>query len=348
MSADPEPLLAVENLRTSFEMESGTLVAVDGVDFTVHEGETVSIVGESGSGKTVATESITRLISSPRVSTEGSVRLRGRDLLSMAEPDLRSVRGADIAHIFQNPQEAMNHCFTVGWQIVEALQTHQDVPDDEARARAVELLDRVGIANASARFDDYPHEFSGGQKQRAMIAMALVGNPDLLIADEPTTALDVTVQAQILDLLDELQEEYGMGLLLVTHDLGVVAEMADRIVVMYAGKVMERGDVFDIFERPAHPYTQALMGCLPGKGSGVGGIPGTLPDPTNPPDGCRFAPRCEHAISECQLGDQPDEVPLSDDHDVSCIYYQQGYDSAVVRNKDLELDDDGDAEVADG
>jgi peptide/nickel transport system ATP-binding protein len=342
----PDPLLDVEALRTTFDTENGTLVAVDGVDFSVREGETVCIVGESGSGKTVAMESVTRLIQSPRTTIEGSVRLRGRDLLSTSEADLRSVRGAEVAHVFQNPQEAMNHCFTVGWQIVEALQTHQDVPDDEARARAVALLDRVGIANASARFDDYPHEFSGGQKQRAMIAMALVGNPDLLIADEPTTALDVTVQAEILDLLAELQAEYGMGLLLVTHDLGVVAEVADRIVVMYAGKVMERGDVFDIFERPAHPYTQALLGCLPGRGGETSGIPGSLPDPTDPLDGCRFAPRCDHAVGECETDGQPDEVGVGPGHDVSCIYYQQGYDSAVVSGENPRPDD-GDPEVAD-
>jgi len=346
MSDDGEPLLAVENLRTTFDTEDGTLLAVDGVDFTVHEGETVCIVGESGSGKTVATESLTRLVGSPRSRTDGSVRFRGRDLLSMSEAELRGVRGNEVAHIFQNPQEAMNHCFTVGWQVVEALQTHQDVPDDEARARAVELLDRVGIANASARFDDYPHEFSGGQKQRAMIAMALVGNPDLLIADEPTTALDVTVQAQILDLLAELQAEYGMGLLLVTHDLGVVAEVADRIVVMYAGKVMERGGVFDIFERPAHPYTQALMRCLPGRSGESGGIEGSLPDPTDPPDGCRFAPRCAHAVGECETGGQPEAVAFEPDHDVSCIYYQRGYDSSAVRSEEPGPGD-GESEAAD-
>jgi peptide/nickel transport system ATP-binding protein len=181
-----------------------------------------------------------------------------------------------------------------------------------------------------------------------MIAMALVGNPDLLIADEPTTALDVTVQAQILRLLDELQDEYGMGVLLVTHDLGVVAEVADRIVVMYAGKAMERGSVYDIFEQPSHPYTQALMRCLPGKGKSTGGISGTLPDPTDPPDGCRFAPRCEHAVDECTIGDQPDEIEHRADHSVSCIYYGRGYDSAVVRDRNLETDTTADGtEVGD-
>ena len=343
-----DDLLTVENLRTTFDTDNGTLVAVDGVDFSVREGETVCIVGESGSGKTVATESVTRLVPTPPGTVEGTARFRGQDLLSMDDEQLRSVRGNNIAHIFQNPQEAMNHCYSVGWQIVEAVQAHEDVSDAEARSRAVELLDRVGIANASSRFDDYPHEFSGGQKQRAMIAMALVGNPDLLIADEPTTALDVTVQAQILRLLDELQDEYGMGVLLVTHDLGVVAEVADRIVVMYAGKAMERGSVYDIFEQPSHPYTQALMRCLPGKGKSTGGISGTLPDPTDPPDGCRFAPRCEHAVDECTIGDQPDEIEHRADHSVSCIYYGRGYDSAVVRDRNLETDTTADGtEVGD-
>jgi len=343
-----DDLLTVENLRTTFDTDNGTLVAVDGVDFSVREGETVCIVGESGSGKTVATESVTRLVPTPPGTVEGTARFRGQDLLSMDDEQLRSIRGNNIAHIFQNPQEAMNHCYSVGWQIVEAVQAHEDVSDAEARSRAVELLDRVGIANASSRFDDYPHEFSGGQKQRAMIAMALVGNPDLLIADEPTTALDVTVQAQILRLLDELQDEYGMGVLLVTHDLGVVAEVADRIVVMYAGKVMERGSVYDIFEQPSHPYTQALMRCLPGKGKSTGGISGTLPDPTDPPDGCRFAPRCEHAVDECTIGDQPDEIEHRADHSVSCIYYGRGYDSAVVRDRNLETDTTADGtEVGD-
>ncbi|PSP28312.1 peptide ABC transporter ATP-binding protein [Halobacteriales archaeon QH_2_65_14] len=332
------PLLEVEDLSTTFRTDAGTLLAVDGIDFTVRKGETVCIVGESGSGKTVATESITRLIKEPPGQVDGTIRNKGLNLMELSEKELRSIRGNNIAHIFQNPQEAMNHCYTVGWQIVEALRVHQDVPKKEARARAIDLLDRVGIANASARFNDYPHEFSGGQKQRAMIAMALVAEPDLLIADEPTTALDVTVQAQILRLLNELQEEYGMSILFVTHDLGVVAEIADRVIVMYSGKVMERGDVFQIFEQPAHPYTQALMRCLPDKGVDTGGIPGQLPDPLDPPDGCRFAPRCEHAIEDCTIGEQPAEMEIDSDHEVSCVFYQHGYDESVVRDRELEDD----------
>jgi len=336
------PLLEVEDLTTTFGTDNGELTAVDGVDFSVDEGETVCIVGESGSGKTVATESVTRIVKEPPGRVEGSVRFKGRDLLAMSEPELRELRGYEIAHIFQNPQEAMNHCYTVGWQIVEALQIHRDVSDEEARAKAIDLMDRVGIANASSRFDDYPHEFSGGQKQRVMIAMALVGDPDLLIADEPTTALDVTVQAQILRLLDDLQEEFDMGILFVTHDLGVVAEIADRIVVMYAGKVMERGDVLDIFERPAHPYTQQLLNCLPEIGGKKGGIPGTLPDPLDPPDGCRFAPRCEHAVDACVTGDQPEEIEVNPGQRVSCVHYRPGRDDSVVRDGIPDATADGD------
>jgi peptide/nickel transport system ATP-binding protein len=326
------PLLEVENLTTTFGTDAGRLVAVDGIDFEVHEGETVCLVGESGSGKTVATESITRLVEEPPGEITGTVRFRGRDLLGMTDGQLRSVRGNEIAHVFQNPQDAMNHCYTVGWQLVEAIQVHEDLPDAAARARAIDLLDRAGIANASARFDDYPHQLSGGQKQRVMIAMALVESPALLLADEPTTALDVTVQAGILDLLDELQDEYGMGILFVTHDLGVVAEIADRVVVMYAGKVMERGSVLDIFERPAHPYTRALLECLPGRGAPAGGIPGELPEPTDPPDGCRFASRCEHAVDRCTGGGQPPEIEVGPGHRVSCVHYTGDADGAVIRD----------------
>jgi len=324
------PLLSVENLTTTFRTDAGVLTAVDGIDFEVHAGETVCIVGESGSGKTVASESITRLIPSPPGSVDGTVRFEGRDIATMHKSELRELRGARIAHVFQNPQDALNHCYTVGWQIVEAIHVHEDVSKTEAHERAIDLLNRVGIANAAARFDDYPHEFSGGQKQRVMIAMALVTNPDLLIADEPTTALDVTVQAQILNLMNDLQEEYGMGIVFVTHDLGVVAEIADRVVVMYAGKVMERGDVYEIFENTAHPYTRALMDCLPGGERAAGGIGGTLPDPTDPPDGCRFAPRCEYAVEECHRGEQPEEARITDSHGVSCIYYYGGRDASVI------------------
>ena len=334
-----EPLLTVEGLTTKFTTDNGTLTAVDGIDFEIERGETLCLVGESGSGKTVASESITRIVPTPPGEVTGSVRFDGQEITSMSESELKGIRGGRIAHVFQNPQDALNHCYTVGWQIVEAIQTHEpDVSKQEARERAVELLNDVGVANAAARLDDYPHEFSGGQKQRVMIAMALVTNPDLLIADEPTTALDVTVQAQILNLLEELQEEYNMSILFVTHDLGVVAGIADQVVVMYAGKVMERGTVHEIFDNPSHPYTRALLECLPGKARSAEGIPGSLPSPINPPDGCRFAPRCDYAVEECRAGDQPPEEPLSESHAVSCIHYQQGYDPSVVRQEVVQED----------
>ncbi len=335
-----EPLLTVEGLTTEFTTDNGTLTAVDGIDFEIDRGETLCLVGESGSGKTVASESITRIVPTPPGEVTGSVKFDGQELTSMSESELESIRGGRIAHVFQNPQDALNHCYTVGWQIVEAIQTHEpDVGKQAARERAIELLNDVGVANAAARLDDYPHEFSGGQKQRVMIAMALVTNPDLLIADEPTTALDVTVQAQILNLLEEIQEEYDMSILFVTHDLGVVAGIADEVVVMYAGKVMERGGVHEIFDNPSHPYTRALLECLPGQARSAEGIPGSLPSPIDPPDGCRFAPRCDYAVDECRAGDQPPEEPVSESHAVSCVHYQQGYDPSVIREEVVQ--DDG-------
>ena len=327
-----EPLLSVRNLTTSFRTEEGRLTAVDDVSFDIHEGETVCIVGESGSGKTVASESITRIIQTPPGRIEGDVRFRGESIGEMSDERLRELRGGEIAHIFQNPQDALNHCYTVGWQIVEAIRFHEDVSKQAAKEKAIDLLDRVGIPEATARFGDYPHEFSGGMKQRVMIAMALSTEPELLIADEPTTALDVTIQAQILRLLEDIQEEFDTSILFITHDLGVVAEIADRVLVMYAGKLMESGDVFTIFENPAHPYTQALMECLPGRGETTRGIPGSLPDPTDPPDGCRFASRCPHAIDECHVGDQPRAVEVTRDHEAACILYQDGYEASGVQS----------------
>ena len=325
-----EPLLTVDGLTVSFLTPDGPLVAVDGVDLTVEAGETVCLVGESGSGKTVLTESITRLLETPDSHVEGTVRYHGRDLLSLSEPALRSVRGHDIAHVFQNPQEAMNHCYTVGWQLIEAIRVHEAVSTAAARDRAIALLDRVGLSSPSTQIDAYPHELSGGQKQRVMIAMALAGDPDLLIADEPTTALDVTVQSQILSLFDELQDANEMGVLFVTHDLGVVAQIADRVVVVYAGKVMERGDAVDIFERPAHPYTRQLLSCLPSRGGPSGGIPGRLPDLRDPPAGCRFAPRCSHAVSACHDGGQPPAHPVNPGQRASCVHYADDTDPAAL------------------
>lgn len=331
-TGNENPLLEVSNLHTYFDTDEGVVKAVDGIGFEIERGETVAIVGESGSGKTVTSETITRLFKSPPgYVPEGSIKFQGQEITEMSEAELRSLRGGSISHIFQNPQGALNPVYTVGWQIREAIKLHQNVSKEEANERAVELLTRVGIPEASSRLNDYPHEFSGGQKQRVMIAIALSCEPDLLIADEPTTALDVTIQAQILELLKELQAERDMSVLFITHDLGVVAEIADRVIVMYAGKVMEQGPVEEIFATPAHPYTQALLDCLPGSG-GLGGIPGTLPDPRKPPSGCRFAERCEHAVDECFDGRQPPLHSIEGDeqHAVSCVHFGSGRDPTPV------------------
>lgn len=327
-------LLEVRDLRTHFHTDEGEVRAVDGVSFDVEAAETMCIVGESGSGKSVTVESITRLIQSPPGEiVSGSIRFDGMELTELPATQLRRIRGDRIGYVFQNPQGALNPVYTVGTQIVEAITLHEDVSRAAAKERAVSLLDRVGIPEATARIDDYPHEFSGGMKQRIVIAMALAARPDLLIADEPTTALDVTIQAQILRLLEELQADFDMAVLFVTHDLGVVAEIADRVTVMYAGKVMEQGSVYEVFERPAHPYTRALFDCLPGRGDRIRAIGGSLPDPKDPPAGCRFHPRCPHAIPECTTGEQPRfESAGSPEHRVSCVFYQPGHDPA-------ELDD---------
>jgi peptide/nickel transport system ATP-binding protein len=328
-----DPLLSIRDLHTVFHTDEGLVRAVDGVSFDVGRGETVCLVGESGSGKTVTGESVTRLLRTPPGEIAGGeIVFDGRDLTTLSDAALRELRGDRIAHVFQNPQSTLNPVYTVGWQIVEAIRIHEDVSRSAARDRAIDLLDRVGIPEATRRFGDYPHEFSGGMKQRVAIAMALSTNPDLLIADEPTTALDVTIQSQILDLLGDLQREFDMSVLLITHDLGVVAEVADRVVVMYAGKVMERGDVFDVFERPAHPYTRALLACLPGRGDDTSSIGGRLPSPIDPPDGCRFHPRCDHAVEACARGEQPQHATVGGDadHDVSCVHYGPDGDPSVV------------------
>ena len=349
MSVHTDTLLDVEDLHVYFRTDTGENVrAVDGVSFQVQPGKTTAIVGESGSGKTVTSEAITQLFPSPPgYIPEGSVTLDGQDLTEISDDEMRSVRGGKISHIFQNPQGALNPVYTVGWQIREAVMLHQDVSKAEANERAVELMTQVGIPEASTRLDDYPHEFSGGQKQRVIIAMALACEPDLLIADEPTTALDVTIQAQILNLLKELQEERDMAMLFITHDLGVVAEVADRVVVMYAGKVMERGPVMDVFQTPAHPYTRALLECLPGEG-GLGGIPGQLPEPTDPPDGCRFADRCPHAVEMCTEGGQPDlyDVRNTEGHTASCVHFAPTMDPGVVLDGSERVATDGRGRVS--
>jgi peptide/nickel transport system ATP-binding protein len=326
------PVLAVDGLQVRFHTDDGTIRAVDGISFEVNPGETVCLVGESGSGKTVTCEAVTQLTPMPPGEiTDGSVTFDGVDLTQASESELRDLRGDRITHAFQNPQNLFDPVYTVGEHIVEAIRYHRDVSAGAARDRAVELLHRVGIPNAHERVGDYPHEFSGGMKQRVMLALALANDPDLLITDEPTTAVDVTMEAQILELLADLQSERDMAILFVTHDLGVVAEIADRVVVMYAGKVMERGDVREVFHDPAHPYTQALFRSMPGQGRRMEPIGGSLPDPKAPPDGCRFHPRCPHAIEECSGGEQPPLHAVEEGHEASCVYYGADLDASVVQ-----------------
>ena len=335
--ADPPtgdaPLLDVRELTTVFQTDDGTVRAVDGVSFSIEAGQTVCLVGESGSGKTVTAESITRLIESPPGEIEsGEVVFDGTDLTACSERELRGLRGARIAHVFQNPGDVLNPVYRVGRQVAEVMRIHGDVGRREARRRAIDLLDRVGIPDPSVRVDSYPHELSGGMKQRVVLAMALAGEPDLLVADEPTTALDVTIQADVLALLADLQAEMGLAVLFVTHDLGVVARVADEVVVMYAGKVMERGPVETIFESPGHPYTRALLECLPGRGRPSRSIGGELPSPIGPPAGCRFAERCRHAVDDCREGSQPALVSVEGDpdHEASCVFHHEGYDATEL------------------
>jgi peptide/nickel transport system ATP-binding protein len=326
-----EALLSVDGLQVVFRTDEGTVRAVDGVSFDVRPGETVCLVGESGAGKTVTCEAITRLIPIPPGGiTGGTITFAGQDLTAASGAELREIRGDRIAHAFQNPQNLFDPVYTVGAHLVEAIRYHRDVPKGRARSRAVDLLHRVGIPNSRDRVDDYPHEFSGGMKQRVMLALALANDPDLLITDEPTTAVDVTMEAQILELLADLQAERDMAILFVTHDLGVVAEIADRVVVMYAGEVMERGDVRDTFKEPAHPYTRALFRSMPGQGRRMEPIGGHLPDPRDQPSGCRFHPRCPHAIDACEAGDQPPLHRVAEGHEASCVFYGPDHDAAAL------------------
>jgi oligopeptide/dipeptide ABC transporter ATP-binding protein len=297
-------LLRVEGLRTWFHAEGGPIRAVDGVDFELEAGRTLGIVGESGSGKSVTALSIMGLIDPPGRIEEGSrILFEGSDLARLGERELEQIRGNDISMIFQEPMTSLNPVFPVGKQIAEAVRSHEHVGAREAHARAVEMLDLVGIPSAASRAKDYPHQLSGGMRQRVMISIALACKPKLLIADEPTTALDVTIQAQILELMGDLGQRLGMSIMLITHDLGVVAEMCDDVVVMYAGRVVERGPVARMFESPQHPYTEALLQSIPLLGmtqaEPLRVIRGTVPSPLDWPPGCRFEPRCDYAFDRC-------------------------------------------------
>ncbi len=320
---EPTELLRVDGLKTYFYTEDGIVRAVDGVSLKVRQGETLGVVGESGCGKSVTSMSIMRLISSPGKIIEGEIRLRGLEIAHLSEEEMRHIRGNRISMIFQQPTSCLNPVFRVGDQISESLMIHRSFTKQQARQRAIELLTMVGIPSAKTRVDSYPHEMSGGMCQRVMIAMALACEPELLIADEPTTALDVTIQAQILELMRDLKTRYNTGIMLITHDLGVIAEMADNVVVMYAGKVVEESPVQELFDEPKHPYTQGLLASIPVLGEikdKLAVIPGSVPSLRNLPPGCRFANRCPYVMDICRT-EEPGLIRLSEFRSARCWLY---------------------------
>ncbi|GIO07767.1 dipeptide/oligopeptide/nickel ABC transporter ATP-binding protein [Brevibacillus reuszeri] len=315
-------LLEIKGLKTYFQTDEGVVPAVDGVDITVYEGETVGIVGESGCGKSVT--SLTTMRLTPGKVVDGSITFQGRDLLALSDEEIRKVRGNEMAMIFQEPMTSLNPVFTIGQQIGEAVEIHMQYNKQQARQRTIEMLKLVGIPRAEQIVDEYPHQLSGGMRQRVMIAMAMSCNPKLLIADEPTTALDVTIQAQILDLMRELKEKHNTAIMMITHDLGVVAEMCDRVVVMYAGKVVEEADVVTLFTNPKHPYTQGLMKSIPrldGTEQRLYSIKGSVPIPGSLRKGCTFAPRCEYATDICREG-VPELIKVEEGHSCRCWLYE--------------------------
>jgi oligopeptide/dipeptide ABC transporter, ATP-binding protein, C-terminal domain len=320
-------LLEVSNLQTHFPTRAGLVRAVNDVSFTIDEGELLGLVGESGCGKSITALSIMRLIYPPGKIAGGSIKFKGEELTTASEDRLREIRGNDIAMIFQDPMTSLNPVFTVGEQIAEALRLHRKLDKKAAKLAAIEAMKEVSIPSPERRADDYPHQLSGGMRQRVMIAMALACDPELLIADEPTTALDVTIQAQILELLNELRRTRKLAVLLITHDLGVVAETADRVCVMYTGKIVEESGVDELFAEPKHPYTRGLLKSVPrlsvdhiAKISRLETIDGTVPSPTDLPPGCHFAPRCEFRMERCTLGDIP-LYELKDNVNVRCVLY---------------------------
>jgi peptide/nickel transport system ATP-binding protein len=328
-------LLDVQDLKTYFRTDDGIVKAVDGVSFSIEKGKTLGIVGESGSGKSVTCLTIMGLNNRQSTITTGSAKFRDEELLTARKSRLREIRGNDIAMIFQDPMTSLNPVHSIGRQLNEAVLLHQDVTKKQARARALELLKAVGIPRAERRIDDYPHQFSGGMRQRVMIAMALVNNPDLLIADEPTTALDVTTQAQILALMNRLQEDFGSAIIMITHDLGVVAEVADDVIVMYAARVAEKATVDQVFTQPQHPYTWGLIGSLPRLDADVERlvqISGQPPSLLNPPRGCRFHPRCPYVMSICKT-DEPELRPSAHDptHLNACHLDQETKDREAAK-----------------
>ena len=336
------PLLEVKGLRTSFYTRDGVVRAVDGIDFHVDRGEIMGLVGESGCGKSVTSLSIMRLVANPGRIEAGQVVFDGQDLLKLSPDAMRRIRGDRISMIFQQPQSSLNPVWDVGKQIAEVLEIHRGMRKGAARDRALELLRMVGIPDPARRLKAFPHEMSGGMAQRVMIAMALACEPELLIADEPTTALDVTIQAQILDLMRNLRDETGTAIILITHDLGVVAEMCDRVAVMYAGEIVEQSDVTSLFRRPAHPYTRGLIGSIPVVGQvqdDLAVIPGNVPNLIDLPKGCRFAPRCLTRIEEdVTLATEvhPELLPLASGHDVRCWVYHDAAGNLMPRDREPE------------
>ncbi len=325
MQKDKNKILQIKGLKTYFFTENGVVKAVDGVDFEVYQGETLGIVGESGCGKSITAFSIMRLLDYPGKIVEGQIIFKEENLLQKSEKQMRQIRGKDISMIFQEPMTSLNPVLTIGFQISESLEVHFRMDKAKARKRALELLEKVGIPIPEQRVDEYPHQLSGGMRQRAVIAMALACDPALLIADEPTTSLDVTIQAQILDLMKSLLEQFNSSLMMITHDLGVIAEIADRIAVMYAGKIVEYAATRSIFYSPGHPYTFGLLTSIPRLDMDVKkleSIPGIVPDPLNFPEGCKFHPRCVFATEKC-IKEEPPLTKITQDHYVRCWNTEQ-------------------------
>ncbi|UWE04108.1 ABC transporter ATP-binding protein [Laceyella sacchari] len=320
-----QPVLEIQHLKLHFFTDKGVVKAVDGLDLTIREGEIVGLVGESGCGKSVTSLAVMGLVPQPPGKiVDGSIRFQGTDLTKASQRELRQIRGKDMAMIFQEPMTSLNPLFTIGNQLIEAVRAHRSCSKAEARELAREMLEKVGIARKGV-LDEYPHQLSGGMRQRVMIAMAMILNPRLLIADEPTTALDVTIQAQILELMQRLNEEFGTAILLITHDLGVVAEMCDRIVVMYAGQVVEETDRYRLFRQPRHPYTQGLLQSIPKldeQKERLYAIPGQVPNPYQMPAGCRFAPRCTQVMDVCRQA-VPPLAPVEQGHVSRCFLHQK-------------------------
>jgi oligopeptide/dipeptide ABC transporter ATP-binding protein len=322
-----EKLVEVKDLTTYFYTEFGIVRAVEGVSFHIRKGEFFGLVGESGCGKTVSALSCLNLVRFPGIIEGGEVLYQGTDLLKLKPDDIRKIRGKEISMIFQDPLSSLNPVFTVGEQISEVIRLHEDVKKDEARERAITLMEEVGIPLARERYDDYPHQFSGGMRQRVMISRSLSCNPTLLVADEPTTALDVTIQAQILDIIVNLQKKFGMAVLLITHNLGIIAENCDRVAVMYGGHIVETALVRTIYKDPRHPYTRALMAAIPRLDMTIDKLqtlPGSVPDLLEPPTGCRFHPRCPYAKARC-AEEVPPLLSWTSDHDVACHFHEEIY-----------------------